>query len=437
MPTYNILDNPAVQLTLVARSLLQLYRSSFFLKAAVTEYNAQGMFEHGEQISITRPKDSGEAEEYDPRNIGGNPAVSQEPGYVKVSLSLDKLYTRGFPVYATDANSARYTEDYGSSTGAALRKSADNYMYETGFRVYDVAATGTVQYSKNAPIQIVWFENPVGELLKANRQHLVRADAVLKKADVPAENRYAALSPTSVGDLFANSPTDEGESGALAGGAGLLSKGLPQGSYIDRHGFMVGNSNAIQTQFEVDEVEGTNPTVAIATVDNDVTFFFAEDLATITPLGCVRITVGAALTTNIAVGQIARIGAIGSEATAYGVILRIDGQDVYLVPYSSRGIKLVAQQLTPGTDVLSVPEIANINVAYHNEHLAYASRLLRPPSNGSGATMTPVSDSDTGITMQMIKGSYQVDAFKESCRMALLIGAVATDSRKAVLIIAS
>ena len=437
MPTYNILDRPEVQLTLAARTLLQLYISSFFAKAAVTEFNGAGQFSHGEQISIRRPKDSGEAEEYDPRNVGRNAALESEPGEVIIPLTLEKLYTRGFPVYSTDANVDRYTADYSESNGAALRKSADNYLYETGFRVYDVSATGTVQYANSSPLQLVWFEDADGNLLPMNRQHLVRGNSTLKESEVPTEGRYAALSPTSVGDLFGDAPTDEGESGAIAGGAGLLSNGLPQGQFINRHGFMVGNSNAIQSQDEVAEVSSTNPTVAIASVADDTTVFFQEDMAALTPLGCVKITLGAAPTVNFGVGHIARIGASGATATAYGVVLRITGNDVFLVPYAPKGRKLVAAQITPGTDVFSVPAIANLNVGYHKEHLAFATRLLRPPSNNSGATMTPVSDPDSGLTMQMIKGSYDVNRFKESCRVALLMGATATDYRKAVLMLCS
>lgn len=437
MPTYNFLDTPEVQLMLAARTLMQLYRTSFFAKAAVTEYNTEGMFSHGEAISITRPKDSGEAEEYDPRNLAGNAALEQEPGDVKVNLSLDKLFTRGFPVYSTDASAERYIIGYSESVGAALRKSADNYLYNVGFRIYDLTPTGIIQFSKHPPIQIVWGETATGQLIGMNRHHLVRANAVLKNAEVPDEGRYAALSPTSVGDLFGDAPTDEGESGALAGGAGLLSNGLPQGSFINRHGFMVGNSNAIATQLAVSDVSGGNPEVAIASVAADNTFFIQEDLATTTPLGAVRITVTAALSGNLGVGMVVRIGASGVPATAYGVILRIDGNDVYLVPYSAKGQKMVAEQLTPGTDVLSAPEITNLNVAYHQEHLAYAARRLRLPSNNSGATMTPVSDPDSGLTMQMIKGSYDVNRFKESCRMALLMGGVATDHRKSVLMLAA
>lgn len=437
MPTYNFLDTPEVQLMLAANTLLQLYRTSFFLKGSVTEFNSDASFSHGEAISITRPKNSGEAEEYDPRNIGGVAALEQEPGDVKINLSLDKLFTSGFPVYSTDASADRYILGYSESTGAALRKSADNYLYNTGFRLYDIAPTGVVQFAGHPPIQIVWGEDSNGQLISMNRHHLVRANAVLKTAEVPDSNRYAGLSPTSVGDLFGNAPTDEGESGALAGGAGLLSNGLPQGSYINRHGFMVGNSNAIQTQLAVSDVSAGNPEVAIASVAADNTFFIQEDLATTTPLGAVRITVGAPFSGNLGVGMVVRIGASGVPATAYGVVLRIDGLDVYLVPYSAKGQKMVAAQLTPGTDVLSAPEITNLNVAYHQEHLAFAARRLRLPSNNSGATMTPVSDPDSGITMQMIKGNYDVNRFKESCRMALLMGATATDHRKSVLMLAA
>lgn len=436
MPQFNVLDTPEVQKMVNAEILYQLWHLSAFLKAAVTEFNDSGVFEHGSTISITRPKLSGAAEDYDPRNPLGLPAGSQEPGYVTSDLRLDKLFTHGFPIYSTDANVDKYVRDYGESNASAIRESADRYMYETGFRVYPTT-TGIVQYADHAPVQMVWLENSSGELLPMARHHLQRSNAVLKKNNVPATNRYAVLSANSIEDLFENAPVVEGQVGANAGGAGILTNGVPQGTYVNRYGFMVGSSNEIQSQLEVDEVSGTNPTVAIAAVEDDTTFYFKGDLAVATPLGCVKFTLGAAPTVNFGVGNIARIGATGSTAKAYGVVLRIDGNDIYLVPCDQKGILLKAANFDTGTDLFSVPQIDNLNVAYHKEHLIFGTRRLQFPGNFIGASITSAGDPDSGLVLQVAKGSYEVDRFKQPCRTSILMGADAKDARKAVLMLSS
>lgn len=435
MPQFNILDQPATQIALAAQSLTFLMRDATFVKAGVTMFQ-DGSFQRGEAVSISRPKDSGDAEDYDPYTNTG--ATESQPGNVIVRLVLDRLFTKGFPVYSSDSSATRYVEEYGLSNANSVRRSLDNYFYDRCFLdMSTIAATGVVQYSKHPPLAVIWAETATGTLLPQTRALLTRGNALFKSNNVPAQGRFAILSPDSVEDLFANAPTDEGRVGSLAGGVGLLSDGLQEGEFINRHGFMVGNGNAISGQDQNLDISAGNPTVAISAVADDTTVFFQEDYADPTPLGAVQITVGAALQPTVAVGQIVRIGAAGATATAYGRILRIDPglTNIWVVPYDSRGRKIVATEITAGTDLISVPRIRYLNTLHHAEHLVYATRRLTPPSDGSGARLAEAVDAKAGVVLQVLKGDYKVDQFKESCRTSVLAGCVPTDHRKAALML--
>lgn len=438
MPTFNILDQSTVQKRLAAETLLQLFRSSYFLKAAATDYDGKGYFSQGEQISLKMPKDEGEAEDYDPRS--GSAASTSEPGYIIVPLTLEKLFTKGFPVYSSDANAETYIRDYSASNAASLRLSADNYMYNTGFRTYGHAASGVVNYAAAPPLQVVWGEDSSGNLADFNKSLLINANSVFDRANVPQGNRYAALSSSAKGAFLGDSVMVEGFVAASVGAGGLLTNGLPIGAMVDRYGFMVGGSNAIASQGAVADTGDGAATNAISAVVADTTVFFDANMATATPLGAVRLTLTstANLSADVAVGKVCRLGVSNAKATAYGVIVRVDAANkyVWLVPYNDKGQKLIAAQITPGTDVFSIPELPSVNVGYHRQHLAYATRLLAPPTTGSGATVTTVRD-ESGVVMQMWKGDYKVDYFKETSRCSLLMGATPTDHRKACLMLSN
>lgn len=432
-PTYGALE--ALYTTVAASTLTQLYRQSFFLKAIATQFNDRSYFEQGETITIRRPKDLGEAEEYDPR--GGTDATLVEPGHVITPLKLEKLFTRGFPTYSHDSNLELYINDYSSSSAGAIRKSVDNYLYNTGFRNYNIPAAGTVEYASNPPLTVIVKEDSNGNIQPFAKELLLDADAVLESRNVPSGNRFVALSVTAKANFLGETVLAHH---LTESNIALMEQGLPMGALTNAYGFQCGGSNAIAGQAAVSDVGGSSPTNTINAIADDTTLFLEGDTFAATPLGAVQITLGTTpLPPEVAVGQIARIGVSNAAATAYGIILRVDSTtgNIWLVPCAGNGKKLAAANITPGTDLFSIPKIGSVNVAYHREHLVFASRLLNPPSVGSGAQALIAVDSSSGLVLQLFRGSYEINRFRESQRLAFLCGAKASDYRKSVLILST
>lgn len=443
MPTYNPLERPDVYKMLAARSLTQLYLTSFFAKASATEYNGNQGFEKGETISIRRPRIKGEAEDYDPRNVNGDPANSSDAGHVVVNLTLSHLFTDGFPTYSHDGNVAMYVNDNAEVSTAAIRSSYEKAAYLECFRDFSsVPASGLVSYAAASPLQIVaamdGANNTGVNLAPFSASALTNASTVLDRAEVPDGSRYTALSATAKGAFIGDEPMQRSYVAAQAGGAGILTDGLPMGALVSRYGFMVGGTNAITHQSAVANVANSAATAAITAIAQDTAVFFAADYASLTSLGAVKITIGNNWNTaagGVAVGQIAQIKNAGGTATiAFGVILRISSADIWMVPYSPAGVKMTAAEIPTGA-VVSVPMIGSVNVAYHREHLVTAARLLKPPTPNSGAVAVSASDQESGLAMQLIRGSYDVDRFREGSRLAMLCGFKGTDYRKACLVL--
>lgn len=435
-PQFGSLDLSAVQKTLAASSLTQLYRDSFFIKASVTEYENIPS-EVGNAVSIRRPKDFGQAQEFDPR--GGVDAILHEPDYVIVPFTLEKLYTLGIPLYSHDANLDAYVNDYTISISGAIRKSVDDYLYDTGFRNYNISSTGLVNYGAHPPLAIVVNEDSSGNILSFDGNLLISANRILDSFDVPSDNRYAAISPYAKASFLGDAILVEGFAAANAGGTTILGQGLPMGSLIQRYGFFCGGSNAIRHQLSVGNVGNSSATNNIASISDDTTVFFQADKVGDVPLGAVQLTLQSIpLPPEVSVGAIARLGPSGSASTAYGVILRVDSVtgDVWLVPYSPAGNKLNSTGIN-ATDLFSIPFIPSLNVAYHREHLVFASRPLKQPSPDSGANMDFAMDPSSGIVLQILRGGYNVNRFRESLRVAFLCGSAATDYRKGVFLLSA
>lgn len=445
MVTFGNIDQQSAVKALADGSLLQLYRSSAFAPSGVTALSNRDLgtyFERGEAVTLKRAKDYGEAQDFDPRS--GTDATVQPTDFVLITMLLDRLFTSGFNTYSSDADVAEYVLNYSQSTGGAVRKSFDNYLYNRGFREWSLAASGAVSLSGHAPLAIVFRETDGGVLEDMSDAHLRSAGATLGQADVPEGSRYARINPRAAESLIGDiTPVN---SAAIAQAQlGMARQLFEEPAYMSRdfslRGFMTRGSNAIAGQAAVTDTGNGNATEAIGAIDADTTLFFDGDQAISTPLGAVRLTVtqAANLDAGIAVGKIARLGPDSGAATAYGVILRVDAANkfVWLVPYNSRGQKLVAAQLSTATDKFGVPEIGAVNTAHHREHLAYATRLLTPPSPGSGAIAEQSVDIDTGLTMQVFKGSYNVHQFKEGIRSVCLCGSKPTDYRKGVLMLSA
>lgn len=434
-PQFGSLDLPAVQKTLAASILTQLYQQSFFAKASATEFD-ESASDVSSTICIRRPKDLGEAQEFDPR--AGVDALLFEPEYVIVPLKLEKLYTMGIPVYSHDYNVDAYINDYTVTATGAIRKSVDNYLYFTGFRNYDIPATGVVNYGAHPPLAIVVKEDASGNILPFDGDLLISADRILESYNVPSENRFAAISANAKASFLGDAVLVEGFSAAAAGGSAILAQGFPMGSVIQRYGFFCGGSNAVTSQLAVADVGGGVTNNITAAVDDTTDFLQADRVGSI-PLGAVRLSLASTPSPEVTVGKIARLGANGAPSTAYGVILRVDSVtgDVWLVPFSPNGDKLDANAINTGSDLFSIPFIPSMNVGYHREHLVFASRLLREPSPGSGATMDVAVDASSGLALQIIHGGYNVERFRESVRVAFLCGATPTDFRKSVFLLSS
>lgn len=443
--TFGQLDQADVNLGLAGGMTSQLYRRVKFPQSGVTQLQSDDLnryFERGESVSIRRPRNSGDAEDFDPR--AGSDAASAEPGHVINTLTLEKLFTKGFPVYSSDADVATYFRDFSLSTGGTIGKSADDYFYVKAFRDWTTLPTsGTVRIGGHAPIQVVFNESTGGALTDFGDVHLRNADEVLFRNDVPTEGRYARISPTARNAFLGDVTLVSGFAGAMAPqqpGAALLNTGLMDQDVM-RRDFMTCGSNAITGQSVVANLGDGTPTDTISAVVADTTLFLDDDQTGSVPLGAVRLTLGitAALNAGIAVGKIARLGPDAGPATAYGVILRVDTSNkyVWLVPYSATGKVLAAGEISTSTDKFGIPAIGSVNTAHHREHLVYASRLLAPPSNGSGATALTARVPNADMVMQIFRGSYNVNRFSESIRSAMLVGVTPSDHRKAVLMLSA
>jgi len=444
MPTFSQINQSDVVLALANGTLAQLYRTAAMPGAGVTDVQSDALaqyFEKGQQISILRPKDLGSAQDYDPRS--GSDATTVEAGYVNVSLQLEKLFTSGFPVYSHDANVERYIRDYAGSTGGALRKSIDDYFYTKAFRDWTgVAASGAVNVAAHPPLAIVAADGGSGSLTSFNKNLLINAGKVLDSRDVPNMNRVARLGVTAKAGFLGDSQMVEGFAGAGASmqpGTSLIASGFGLNVDVERYGFLCRGSNAVTGQDALADTGDGNPSQVVGAVVDDTTVFFEGDQYNSTPLGAVRLTITqtANLAAGVAVGKIARIGADAGAAVAFGVILRVDAANkyVWLVPYAPDGTKLTAANITATTDKFSIPAIGEISTASHREQFVYATRQLRPPTPGSGALAEAALDQNSGLLLQIFKGSYNVHQFKEGIRTACLCGATPTDWRKGVLMI--
>ncbi|HEY9643318.1 MAG TPA: hypothetical protein V6C57_22710 [Coleofasciculaceae cyanobacterium] len=424
------------------RALTQLNLMSIFARAGIGDYET-GSFELGDTVKFRRARIS-EADEYDPRT--GNGLNLTQPGYVTGELKLEKLLTNGFPVYGSDYRIDEYINDFSTQIAFSITTKFDSHLYNK-FRTPTHADAGLVAYGAHAPVACVAAEDANGQLVDFNRQVLVAAGTVLERENVPPGMRYALLSSTAKGAYVGESvPVDAGYMEALAGGVQLLQQGLPIGQFVPRHGFMVGGSNIIGSQIGQDDLDantGSSASLAISAAVADTgnggsPFFLKADNAVATSLGAIVLT----LTTtgalqNVAVGDICRIGPADAIAKAYGVVLRVDltNKNVYIVPFSPKGLKLLAAQINLTTDKFSIPTIPSISIAMHQESLVYSSREMRPPSEGSGAVATTQVDPAVALAMQIWRGSYDVTRFRESQLATLLMGAKITDYRKCCLIL--
>ena len=438
-PTFS--PSAVVPQLVAQQALYQLNRKVVFTKAAMGDYEPVG-FQRGDAVTVRRAKIV-TAQDYDPRS--GSPATKAEPGYASSSLTLERLFTAGFPVYGQDSRDSieRYVPEYSRQIAQSIAKEADNYLYNK-FRTYSIASTGNISYGFNPPVGIVAAVS--GQSLAAfDKSVLTAADYVLSGNDVPADdNRFAIISNRAKSDFLNSATLVEGFTAAQGGATEQFIGGLPNGMFVNRYGFNISGSNAVTGQTGVTDLDtavSTQGTLAIASVAANTAFTLA-DYYTSTSLGALDITLtcSTGLSTSVVVGQICRIAPSSTSITGWGVILRIDRTTatapvVTAAVFSSAGVQLTASQITAGTDLFSVPTIGSISVAYHKEALLYACRDIVAPSPGAGAVMAKQMDEDSNLSLSILNGSYQVDYLSESSRAVLLMGALLSDHRKACLIL--
>jgi len=410
-------------------ALTQLRLRAMYPRVAMTDYEDRA-FNFGDVVTFRRAKRR-RAQELDPRT--GTLSFA-EAEFASGELKLEKLF--GDPIISYGHDSRQTMEKYMIETGEmiadAIATPNDEYMY-SNFRTWNIASSGVVKLAAHPPIAIsACVDFATGQLAKFNSNGLTGADTFLSQENVPGSNRFCVMSSSAKGAFLGDAVVVTGFAAASIGSGQLIQRGLQVGEFVERYGFMAAGSNVVGGQSAVadlDTAASAQATLPIGSIAANTDFQYA-DHTTLTYLGAVNftLTVGTALQ-NVAVGQIARIGT-SSRATAFGVVLRVASNVVTLVPYSPEGIKLLPGDITPGTDVFSIPRIPSINTVNHREALAMATRMVRQPSPGSGAVAATVTDPDTNLTIQVFTGNFDVGNLTEKRAAYMLTGSKVTDFRK-------
>jgi len=433
-PTFTANDS-LLEVRIAQKALTQLNLVCMYPKVAVVDYEP-GAFEVGNDVKIRRPKRR-RAISLDPRVASG---TFNEAGFFSGTVTLENLWFDGWLTYGIDPRQTieKYIDETGSQMADSIGTPNDEYMNSL-FTSW-VATTGAVAVGANPPIAIGACVDSNGNLTSFNSSGLIGAGVAMDKENCPPDNRYALISPVAAGAFLQDAIAITGFAAASIGSGQAIEFGLK--GLIPRFGFMVGMSNSITSQAaptSLDTVSSVS-TLAIASVAADTNFSYADYNST-TYIGAVNFTLTCpnGLNTNVAVGQIARIGT-SSRATAFGVILRISTATatapvITLVPFSPNGAKLLPNQITPGTDLFSVPNIGSINTVNHREGLLMAVRQIMEPSPGSGAVAASIVDPDTNLGIQVFRGNYDTGTVSEKNAYYMLTGSQISDFRKTALVL--
>jgi hypothetical protein len=429
--------NDSLLVTRIAQAALtQLNLVAMYPKVCVTDYEA-GAFTKGNDVKIRRPRRR-RAIDLNPRSAAG---TFTEATYFSSTVTLDRLWFDGWLTYAYDATDAinLYIKETASQMADAIATPNDEYMNSL-FTTW-TATTGNVALGANAPIGVSACVDSSGNLANFNSSGLIGAGVILDRENVPETDRYALISPVAAGAFLQDAIAVTGFAGTSIGGGLVLQNGFQ--SFLPRFGFMIGQSNVISSQAgvtDLDTTAGIQSTLPIASVAATSVFTYA-DLSTTTSVGAINLTLtaGTALSSSVAVGQIARIGT-ASKATAFGVILRISTTTatapvITLVPFAPNGTKLTASDITAGTDVFSIPAIPSINTVNHKEGLLMATRRIAEPSPGSGAVAASLTDPETNLTIQVIRGNFDTGTISEKNAYYMLTGSRISDFRKCALVL--
>ena len=439
MPTFSP-NNALLEVAIAQQALTQLNLKAMYSKVCIKDYQP-GAFERGDFVKIRRPKRR-TAVDLNPRSAGYS---FTEAEFFSGELALERLWTDGFLTYSIDSNQAvgLYVAETASQIADAIATPNDTYMYNQ-FRTW-AATTGTVRLGDHAPLAISACVNSSGSLAPFNNEGLRGATVFLDRENVPQDNRYCILSSTAKGAFLGDSVVVNGYAAASIGSGGLIERGLRLGEFVQRYGFEVSGCNSVGGQTGVSDLStetGVQPTLPIAAIADNTQFVYA-DLSGNVPVGAVNLTLtiasASALSSNVAVGQIARIGT-SSKATAFGVILRIDTTTatapvVTLVPYAPDGTKIKPSDVVTGTDLFSIPSIPSVNTVNHVEGLAMATRQIQEPAAGSGAVAASIVDPTSNLSIQVFSGNYDLSRVRQLNAAYMLTGSKITDFRKCGLIL--
>jgi len=432
-----------LQQSIAAKALTTLNLQSIFPLIATTDYE-NGTFQRGEQVTV-RIARTKLAQDFDPRAGGFN---YTEGTYATGIVTLERLWTEGFPIYSHDAPEAvaKYIVETGDQVAKGIAVPNDVYMYNK-FRTVP-ATTGAVQYFADAPVAIVANVDATGNFTAFDNVAVRNVGTVFDTANVPADgNRNIIMSSVAKNSFLGDAIRVTGFAAATQGSGQIIVDGLANNTFVPVFGFNAGACNTITGQTAVSDMDtaaSAQSELLVASVAQDTTQFFDSARGAATPLGAINLTLtaGTALFVaggGVAVGQIAQIRTTGDVPKAHMVILRIASAGTTApvitgVPYSPAGILLTAANFVAG-DKLRIPSIGSVNVAAHKEGLLLSSREIALPQAGSGAVGATQVDPVTKIAISVIKGIYDNKTLSQIVSYHSLVGAKISDHKKTCLML--
>lgn len=441
-PMATPITSALLQQSIAAKALTTLNQLSIFPLIATTDYET-GEFQRGEQVTIrvARPK---LAQDFDPR---AGAFTYSEGTYASDVITLEKLWTEGFPIYSHDAPAAvvKYIAETGDQVAKGIAVPNDAYMYGK-YRTVP-ATSGAVQYFAGAPLQIAANVDATGNFTVFDNQIVLNAGQIFDTANVPPADRYIVMSSVAKRSFLGDAVRVTGFAAATQGSGQLIMDGLANNVFAPVYGFSAGASNTVTGQAAVtdmDTASSAQSELPVASVAQDTTKFFDSAKGATTPLGAIDLTLtaGTALYVGaggVAVGQIAQIRTTANVPKAHMVILRITNAGTTApiitgVPYSPAGILLTAADFVAG-DKLRIPAIGSVNVASHKEGLLLANRPIQLPAANSGAVGAIQVDPITNIAIAVIKGIYDNKTLSQIVSYHSLLGAKFSDHRKGALLL--
>jgi hypothetical protein len=439
---YTPVTDALLENLIAVRGLKVLTRDSIYPFTVMGGYE-EAAFEKGESVKVRRIRKRA-AQDVDPRGAG---LTTSESTYVRSDITLEKLWGDGFPSYGHDPAQAFeiYVNETGEQCGYGVSTSNDDYMYAQ-FRRWD-ASTGIVQIGINSPLAIVANVDATGNFLAFDNQILRYTGAVFDKRDVPDKDRqrYVVMGSIPKSDFLGDAVRITGFASGLQGSGQMIVDGIQQNQFIDAYGFKVGASNVVKGQNAVANMNAgavqAQLVIASAAINPS---FIESDVSSTAVLGAIAFTLTATTALNIAadgvaIGQIAQIRTSAQLPIGHFVVLRIESAGttapiVTGLAFSPSGAILTPADI-PAAATLRIPSIPSINTAHHREAMAMATRPLRAPTAGSGATSVVVNQPNSPLAMQIMRGIYDILHVSQNQAYYMLTGSKFVDWRMGALLL--